>query len=36
MDIDGEHTYSLQLTGDTNRLIGAILIEDLAALFTNP
>jgi len=33
MHIDGEHKYTLKFTGDTNRVIDAILIEDLAVTF---
>jgi hypothetical protein len=33
MNINGEHSYTLQITGDTNRIIEAILSGDLATTF---
>ena len=33
MDIDSEHSYTLQITGDAYRLIGAIISKDLAVAF---
>jgi hypothetical protein len=33
MDIDGEYSYTLHLTGDVSRKIGSILNSDLAVVF---